>query len=80
MAELKKTLHKNNKHKHGYDFERLILAKPELKDHVFKSKYGQLTINFSRSESGNPMMCLEEMGEPSQKFPLFSRTFFKNEK
>lgn len=40
-------MHKNNKHKNGYDFENLIRVSPELKTHVSINKYNIKTIDFA---------------------------------
>lgn len=40
-------MHKRNKHKTGYNFDRLIKAVPELKNHVKPGRHQNLTIDFS---------------------------------
>ncbi|KOO13125.1 23S rRNA methyltransferase [Vibrio xuii] len=40
-------LHTRNLHQGRYDFEKLIIALPELKRHVVKNPKGELSINFS---------------------------------
>lgn len=40
-------MHKNNKHKSGYDFEVLVKAYPELNPFVFENTHGTLTIDFA---------------------------------
>ncbi|MCG9554489.1 23S rRNA (adenine(1618)-N(6))-methyltransferase RlmF [Vibrio sp. Isolate31] len=40
-------LHPRNQHTGRYDFELLVAALPELKDHLIKSPVGEDTINFS---------------------------------
>jgi len=42
-----KGLHSKNKFNKGYDFEKLILDNPILKDFVFKNSYENLSIDFS---------------------------------
>ncbi|MEI6860219.1 MAG: 23S rRNA (adenine(1618)-N(6))-methyltransferase RlmF [Shewanella sp.] len=46
-AEDKNGLHQKNLHRHGYDFDKLIAASPELKVFVRPNPYGNLSINFS---------------------------------
>lgn len=42
-----KSLHKNNKHNSGYDFNKLIKASEALKPFVAENSYGTVTIDFS---------------------------------
>ena len=42
-----KGLHPKNKFNKGYDFEKLIIDNPILKDFVFKNSYENLSIDFS---------------------------------
>jgi len=44
-------LHKNNKHKKSYDFNKLIETIPELKQFVFTNKYNSITIDFANPEA-----------------------------
>lgn len=45
-------MHTRNRHKHGYDFDDLIRANPELTKYVIKNKYNQQdTIDFSNPDA-----------------------------
>ena len=44
-------MHKNNKHKKSYDFNKLIETIPELKQFVFTNKYNSITIDFANPEA-----------------------------
>jgi len=46
-----KTLHERNLHNDRYDFDALIKSLPELKEFVHENRYGDMSINFSSSES-----------------------------
>ena len=43
----KEGLHPKNKHKNGYDFEKMTQSNPALTEFVFTNEYGTKTINFS---------------------------------
>jgi 23S rRNA (adenine1618-N6)-methyltransferase len=47
----KVNLHSRNKHRFGYDFEKLIQSCPELKEIVFTNQYDTQTIDFSNAEA-----------------------------
>jgi 23S rRNA (adenine1618-N6)-methyltransferase len=47
----KNNLHPQNKHRFGYDFEKLIKVNPDLKKHVFVNDYGNQTIDFSNTDA-----------------------------
>lgn len=47
----KNNLHPKNSHRLGYDFDKLIIACPELKSYVFINEYNNLTIDFSDSKA-----------------------------
>lgn len=47
----KNNLHPRNKHRFGYDFEKLIQVNPDLKKHVFVNDYGNQTIDFSNNDA-----------------------------
>lgn len=48
----KKLLHKNNLHRHGYDFNTLTLAHPPLAAFIINNKYNQqATIDFSNNNA-----------------------------
>ena len=47
----KNNLHPQNKHRFGYDFEKLIQVNPDLKKHVFVNDYGNQTIDFSNTDA-----------------------------
>ena len=47
LLDSKARLHIRNKHRERYNFEELIKACPELKDHVKLNKYDQESIDFS---------------------------------
>ncbi|PHR57119.1 MAG: 23S rRNA (adenine(1618)-N(6))-methyltransferase RlmF [Arcobacter sp.] len=51
MNKTDKGLHQRNPHNAPYDFEELILAKPELKLFVNLNKYQNLSIDFSNPEA-----------------------------
>jgi len=44
--EIKSTLHKRNRHRAQYDFEKLTAVNPKLDTYVHKNKYGTLSIDF----------------------------------
>lgn len=44
-------MHKNNKHKTGYNFEKLISVFPELENHVSINKQGTETIDFANPKA-----------------------------
>lgn len=50
-SKAKSTLHPNNIHRTGYDFEGLVAVVPELKSQLTRSKSGATTIDFSNSLS-----------------------------
>ncbi len=47
----KKGFHPRNKHKFGYDFKKLILSNPALKDFVAINKFGNESIDFSNPKA-----------------------------
>ena len=47
----KQGLHIRNKHRHGYDFAKLIQCCPQLTSYVSVNKYGTTTIDFSNAEA-----------------------------
>lgn len=47
----KKNLHPRNLHKFGYDFEKLIISNPDLKQYVFVNDYQTKTIDFSNPDA-----------------------------
>lgn len=47
----KKGFHPRNKHKSGYDFEKLITSNPTLKDFVAINKFGNESIDFSNPKA-----------------------------
>ena len=52
------TFHRNNRHKNGYDFERLCLAHPILKPFIIPNKYTQQpTIDFSHNDAVVALNC-----------------------
>ncbi|WP_299247184.1 23S rRNA (adenine(1618)-N(6))-methyltransferase RlmF [uncultured Lacinutrix sp.] len=44
-------MHKKNKHKEDYNFDKLIEVSPELKAHVFVNKYEKQTIDFADAKA-----------------------------
>lgn len=44
-------MHKKNKHKEDYNFDKLIEVSPELKAHVFVNKYEKKTIDFADAKA-----------------------------
>ncbi|WP_026915298.1 23S rRNA (adenine(1618)-N(6))-methyltransferase RlmF [Christiangramia portivictoriae] len=44
-------MHPENPHKQPYDFPALVKVNSDLENHVFRNKYGNLTIDFSNSEA-----------------------------
>ena len=46
-----KGLHPNNKHSQGYDFEKLHIAFPSLKEFMFINKFNTQTINFANPKA-----------------------------
>ena len=53
----KTTLHPRNLHRFGYDFQKLILANPDLSNFVFVNEFQNETIDFSNPES---VKCLNK--------------------
>lgn len=49
--QTKTGLHPQNKHRNGYDFEKLIQVVPELKEFIFQNKHGKTTVDFSDSKA-----------------------------
>lgn len=50
--DIKATLHPRNKHRHGYDFKRLMKSFPTLSDFIIKNKHNQQdTVDFSNSDA-----------------------------
>lgn len=47
----KSTLHPRNPHRFRYDFEKLILSFPELKEHVFVNEHDVETIDFANPDA-----------------------------
>jgi 23S rRNA (adenine1618-N6)-methyltransferase len=47
----KTNLHPRNLHKFGYDFEKLIISNPDLKQYVFINEYQTTTIDFSNPDA-----------------------------
>lgn len=47
----KTTLHTRNLHRSGYDFQKLIVANPELSQFVFVNQFQNQTIDFSNPEA-----------------------------
>jgi len=47
MKKNDNSLHPKNKHKNGYDFEKLIKSNSALEEFVFTNEYGTKTIDFS---------------------------------
>lgn len=47
----KKGFHPRNKHKSGYDFEKLITSNPTLKDFVAINKFGNESVDFSNPKA-----------------------------
>lgn len=47
----KKGFHPRNKHKFGYDFEKLITSNPTLKDFVAINKFGNESVDFSNPKA-----------------------------
>lgn len=43
---IKSNLHARNRHNTSYDFDKLVVASPDLKQYVSKNKYGNLSIDF----------------------------------
>jgi len=55
---MKATFHHNNRHKNGYDFERLCSAHPILKSFIIQNKYTQqATIDFSSNNAVIALNC-----------------------
>lgn len=52
-----KTLHPNNAHKNGYDFDALVLTHPSLKKHVKPNSHGGNSIDFSSSTAVKALNC-----------------------
>lgn len=48
---MSKSLHPNNKHNNGYDFEKLIATSETLKPFVSKNQYDNLSIDFSDAKA-----------------------------
>ena len=46
-----KGLHPNNRHSKGYDFEKLCIALPSLKEFVFTNKFETQTIDFANPKA-----------------------------
>ena len=49
--DVKSELHERNTHRQSYDFPELIIKNPDLKSHVFKNEFNNLTINFFDPEA-----------------------------
>lgn len=54
---VKSNLHSNNKFRNGYNFDELITVLPNLKECVFKNKYGNDSIDFFDRKS---VQCLNQ--------------------
>lgn len=46
-----KTLHRNNLHNHGYDFDKLASIEPQLEKYLSINKYGNQSIDFSNKDA-----------------------------
>jgi len=67
-----KGLHPNNKHSRGYDFEKLHVALPSLKEFVFTNKFNTQTLDFANPKavkSLNTALLKSFYGINSWEFP-----------
>jgi 23S rRNA (adenine1618-N6)-methyltransferase len=51
IPEQKAALHPRSRHRGQYDFEKLVVIIPELKNHVFSNKYDTQTIDFANQKA-----------------------------
>ena len=51
MTRVKSNLHPDNPHRHGYDFNVLSKASPEIKNYIIENFIGDQTIDFKNSEA-----------------------------